>query len=85
MCKPGKTIINYKEYIRKQTEVVRKVKSNIPVVIGRTFFFIICTYNVWVISPPFPLPSTSSFSPPTPSFPGRNYFALLSNFVEERI
>jgi hypothetical protein len=23
--------------------------------------------------------------PPTPSIPGRNYFALISNFVEERI
>jgi hypothetical protein len=26
-----------------------------------------------------------SLSPPTPSIPGRNYFALISNFVEERV
>jgi hypothetical protein len=38
-----------------------------------------------------PLPSTpslaslSSPSPSTPSLPGRNYFALISNFVEESI
>jgi hypothetical protein len=43
------------------------------------FFFLlfICAYNVWVISPPF----LSS----SPSLPGRNYFALISNFVEERV
>jgi hypothetical protein len=35
------------------------------------------------------LPPASSFTPrplplpPTPSLPGRNYFALISNFVEE--
>jgi hypothetical protein len=37
--------------------------------------------------PPAPTPSltthsTPSLSPPTPSIPGRNYFALISNFVE---
>jgi hypothetical protein len=37
------------------------------------FFLFICAYNAWVISPP------------TPSIPGRNYFALISNFVEERV
>jgi hypothetical protein len=31
-------------------------------------------------SSPHPLPL-----PPTPSLPGRNYFALISNFVEERV
>jgi hypothetical protein len=50
----------------------------------------ICAYKAWVISPPFshpllyhslhPLPL-----PHTPSIPSRNYFALISNFVEERI
>jgi hypothetical protein len=48
----------------------------------------ICAYNVWVISPPFPhtLPYSPPFlSPPTPSIHGRNYFALISNFVEERV
>jgi hypothetical protein len=50
------------------------------------FFLFICVYNVWVISPPFPnnLPyhSTPSLTLPTPSIPGRNYIALISNFVE---
>jgi hypothetical protein len=49
----------------------------------------ICAYNAWVISPPDPpppLPPTPSPpSPPTPSIPGRNYFALISNFVVERV
>jgi hypothetical protein len=39
--------------------------------------------------PPSPTPSltfpTPSLSPLTPSLPGRNYFALISNFVEERV
>jgi hypothetical protein len=30
-------------------------------------------------------PSKSSLFPATPSLPGRNYFALISNFVEENI
>jgi hypothetical protein len=37
--------------------------------------------------PPSPHPllaHTLSLSP-TPSLPGRNYFALISNFVEERV
>jgi hypothetical protein len=34
------------------------------------FLLLICAYNDWVISPPLP---------------GRNYFALISNFVEERV
>jgi hypothetical protein len=33
-----------------------------------------CAYNVWVISPPSP-----------PLIPSRNYFALISNFVVERV
>jgi hypothetical protein len=51
-------------------------------------FLFICAYNVWVISPPFShfLP----YSPPlplllTPSLLSRNYFALISNFVEEKV
>jgi hypothetical protein len=31
-----------------------------------------------------PLPAPS-FSPPKPLLAGRNYFALISNFVEERV
>jgi hypothetical protein len=47
------------------------------------FFFLllfICAYKAWVISPPCPHPL-----PPTPSIPSRNYFALISNFVVERV
>jgi hypothetical protein len=54
------------------------------------FFLFICAYNAWVISPP--CPHTLPYHPlhslpllPTPSIPGRNYFALISNFVEERV
>jgi hypothetical protein len=34
--------------------------------------------------PPFP-PTLPPPSPPTPSIPSMNYFALISNFVEERV
>jgi hypothetical protein len=51
--------------------------------ISQKIFFIVllflCAYKAWVISPP-PPPSS-----PTPSIPSRNYFALISNFVEERV
>jgi hypothetical protein len=53
------------------------------------FFLFICAYNVWVLSRSFPLPpplpSRSFPYPPIPSLPGRNYFALNSSFVEERV
>jgi hypothetical protein len=53
-------------------------------------FFIVftCAYNVWVISLPFPRHSLNlppTLTPPKPSLPGRNYFALISSFVEERV
>jgi hypothetical protein len=57
-------------------------------------FFIVllfmCAYNVWVISPqcPHPLPYHPLYPlplSPTPSIPSRNYFALISNFAEERV
>jgi hypothetical protein len=39
--------------------------------------------------PPAPTPSLTTHPipslPPTPSIPSRNYFALISNFVEERV
>jgi hypothetical protein len=50
----------------------------------------ICAYKARVISPlcPHPLtyhPLRSLPLPTTPSIPGRNYFALISNFVVERV
>jgi hypothetical protein len=57
------------------------------------FFFLllfICAYKAWVISPPWPHPLPYHPLhplplPPTPSIPSRNYFALISNFVVERV
>jgi hypothetical protein len=46
------------------------------------FILFICAHNDWVISPPFPHPL---LTPPYPSLPSRNYFALISNFVDERV
>jgi hypothetical protein len=38
------------------------------------------------LPPPPPLPPTPPLPlPPTHSIPGRNYFALISNFVVERV
>jgi hypothetical protein len=48
----------------------------------------ICAYNAWVISPTCPLlyhPLRPLPLPYTPSIPGRNYFALISNFVEQTV
>jgi hypothetical protein len=60
---------------------------------GMYFFFLllfICAYKTWIISPPCPHPlpyhPLCPFPlPPTPSIPSRNYFALISNFVVERV
>jgi hypothetical protein len=62
--------------------------------VPNTYFFIVLlfiyAYKAWVISPPCPhlLPYHPLHPLPlplTPSIPGRNYFALISNFVEERV
>jgi hypothetical protein len=50
----------------------------------------ICAYKAWFISPPcpHPLPYHPLHPlplPPNPSIPSRNYFALISNFVVERV
>jgi hypothetical protein len=48
----------------------------------------ICAYKAWFISPPCPHPlpyHPLCPLPLPPSIPGRNYFALISNFVEERV
>jgi hypothetical protein len=49
----------------------------------KIFILFIYAYNVWVISPPFPPPSPYPAS--YPLLPGRNYSAVISNFVEERV
>jgi hypothetical protein len=57
------------------------------------FFFIflllfICAYKAWFISPPCPHPLPYHPLHPLllpPSIPSRNYFALISNFVVERV
>jgi hypothetical protein len=50
----------------------------------------ICAYKAWVISLscPHPVPYHPLHAlplPPTPAIPRRNFFALISNFVEERV
>jgi hypothetical protein len=79
-----------------QSYYIRLVKWNNDII---SFFFFylflifllfICAYDAWVISPPCPHPlpyHTPRPLPlsPTPSIPGRNYFALISNFVVERV
>jgi hypothetical protein len=56
----------------------------------RFFFYFFYSYVHTIFgsflppSPP-PFPPTPSLSPTTPSLPGRNYFALISNFVVERV
>jgi hypothetical protein len=66
-------------------------QSPINIWIFKIFILFICAYNVWVIStsfawpPPLPTPPAPSLTPPYPSLPSRNYFALISNFVEERV
>jgi hypothetical protein len=64
----------------------RQKISETPSFFFLIFILFICAYNVWVISPPFPPPyPPPSLTSPYPSMPGRNYFALISNFVEERV
>jgi hypothetical protein len=46
-----------------------------------SLLFLIALLLLVAFFPPAPTPSL----PPTPSIPGRNYFALISNFVEERV
>jgi hypothetical protein len=44
------------------------------------FLLLICAYNVWVISPPFPhalpYPPAPSFSPPPPHYPAETILPL---------
>jgi hypothetical protein len=59
-----------------------------------SLFFIVllfmCAYKAWVTSLPIPHPLPYHPLHPlplphTPSIPSRNYFALISNSVEERV
>jgi hypothetical protein len=55
------------------------------------FFFLLlfkCAYKAWFISPPCPHPLPYHPLRPLPlppPIPSRNYFALISNFVVERV
>jgi hypothetical protein len=78
----------------KQGQKGLEDRSNILKFITEIFsFFVllfICAYKAWVISPPCLHPFASHPLHPLPlspnsSIPSRNYFALISNFVEERV
>jgi hypothetical protein len=64
-----------------------------PEIVFLFFFFIvlllfICAYKAWFISTPCPHPLPYHPLHPLPlppSIPNRNYFALISNFVVERV
>jgi hypothetical protein len=58
-------------------------KSQVFQLLKKFFFFYLYVHTMFgSFLPPSPHPLTY---PPTPSLPGRNYFALVSNFVEERV
>jgi hypothetical protein len=44
-----------------------------------------CLRHFSTLPPPSPLPPRPLPLPPTPLIPGRNYFALICNFVVERV
>jgi hypothetical protein len=59
-----------------------------PVACSFFFLLFISAYKAWVISPPCPYPLPYHPLRPLPlppSIPSRNYFALISNFVVERV
>jgi hypothetical protein len=68
-------------------------KDQIPAACNMLLFFFllfICAYKAWIISSPCPHPLPYHPLcplplPPTPSIPSRNYFALISIFVVERV
>jgi hypothetical protein len=77
---------------KKMKNLIRLFK-NIPSFYFFLFLFFLlflCAYKAWVISSPcpHPLPYHPLHPlplPATPSIPSRNYFALISNFVVERV
>jgi hypothetical protein len=84
-----KTFVNITMHSQYNGNIIIK-NNNIFFCYFLFFILYLCAYNVWVISPPFPqLPPLHTLPllvlPPTFSLPGRNYFALISNFVEERL
>jgi hypothetical protein len=68
----------------------RKVAGKMKIPENFLCFFIVLLFICAFISPPgpHPLPYHPLHPlplPPTSWTPGRNYFALISNFVEERV
>jgi hypothetical protein len=86
----GLNIVRLRFFCELVWKVHRLIATNFLLFIY-LFILFICACNVWVISSPFPHPFPSLHplrppsSPPIPSLPSRNYFALISNFVEQRV
>jgi hypothetical protein len=78
---------------KKKENTKNRFAGNTNAALTSLFLFLllfICVYKAWFISPPCPhsLPYHPLHPlplPPTPSIPSRNYFALISNFVVERV
>jgi hypothetical protein len=85
ICQSGHAAV--RQSLFHSSVTARSVPSIGEMIFVDFFHLFICAYNVWVISPPYPLPSPfSPFPfPLTPSLPGRNCSALICNFVEERV
>jgi hypothetical protein len=67
---------------------LERKKYNVPLFFS--FFFYSYVHKMFgsFVSPllhPHPYTPPPSLSPPALSLPGRNYFALISNFVEETV
>jgi hypothetical protein len=75
--------------LQGQGELGEKMEEPEWEILFFSFFIHMCIQYLGHFSPLLPLPPLPPTppppSPPTPSIPSRNYFALISNFVEERV